>query len=67
MDRLSNDPAYKNVAVFTVDYDSSKDLLREWKVADRATLLAFKGKTEKLRSTNQTRPEEIQKIFEASR
>ena len=67
MDRLSNEPGYKDVAVFTVDYDSSKDVLREWKVANRATLLAFRGKTEKLRSTNQTQPEEIRKIFEAAR
>ena len=67
MDRLSREPGYKDVAVFSVDYDSSKDVLRQWKVADRATLLAFKGKTEKLRTVNETKPEDIRKVFEASR
>jgi thioredoxin 1 len=67
VNRLSDDPRYKDVAVFTLDYDSGKDVLREWKVGQRATLLAFKGKTEKLRTVNDTDPEAIRKIFEASR
>ena len=67
MNRLSNDPRYKGIAVFTVDYDTGKDVLREWKVSQRATLLAFKGKTEKVRTVNETDPEAIRKVFEAAR
>ena len=67
MNRLSNDPRYKNTAVFTVDYDSGKDVLRQWKVSQRATLLAFKGTTEKARTVNETDPEAIRKVFEAAR
>ena len=66
MDRLSRDPRFGKVVVFVVDFDSSKDLLRGWKVSQQSTLLAFKGKTEMLRSTGVTDPEAIQKIFEAS-
>lgn len=66
MDRLSRDPRFTKVVVFEVDFDSSKELLRRWKVSQQSTLLAFKGKTEVLRSTGVTDPEGIQKIFEAS-
>jgi hypothetical protein len=54
------------VTVFTVDFDSSKDTLRQWKVSQQSTLLAFKGKAEKMRSTAQTEEAAIRKIFEAS-
>ena len=52
--------------MFEVDFDSSKEVLRRWKVSQQSTLLAFKGKTEMLRSTGVTDPAGIQKIFEAS-
>jgi hypothetical protein len=66
VDRLSTDPKYAKVAVFRVDFDSSKDLLKQWKVAYQSTLLAFKGKTEKMRSTNETAEAEIRKVFDAA-
>ncbi len=66
MDRLSNDPRFAKVAVYQVDFDSSKELLRRWKVSQQSTLLAFKGKTEAMRSTAVTDPADIQKLFEAA-
>jgi thioredoxin 1 len=66
VDRLSRDPRFGKVLVLEVDFDSSKELLRRWKVSQQSTLLAFKGKTETLRSTGVTDPEGIRKIFEAS-
>lgn len=66
MDRLSTDPAFAKVAVFRVDFDSSKNVLRELNVHHQATVIAYKGKTEKARSVNDGRPEEIRKVFEAS-
>jgi hypothetical protein len=54
------------VTVFTVDFDSSKDVLRQWKVSQQSTLLAFKGKTETMRSASETEEAAIRKIFEAS-
>jgi thioredoxin 1 len=66
VDRLSQDPAFKDVTVFTVDFDSSKELLRRWKVAQQGTLIAFKGKTETLRSTGDVEPDAIRKVFQAA-
>ena len=66
MDRLSTEPKFAKVIVFRVDFDSSKDLLRQWKVQQQATLIAFKGKTERTRSVSESEPEAIRKVFEAS-
>jgi thioredoxin 1 len=66
VDRLSTDARYAKLAVFSVDFDSSKDLLRQWKVNQQGTLIAFKGKAEKTRSTGDTDAEAIKKIFEAA-
>ena len=67
MNRLSTEADFSTVRVFRVDFDSSKDLLREWKVGQQSTLIAFKGKVEQLRSSGETEPAALRKIFEASR
>ena len=66
MDRLSNDPKYKGVKVFRLDYDKQKDAMKQLKVTERATLIAFKGKTEKTRSTGEVDPKALEKVFEAA-
>jgi hypothetical protein len=65
--RLSTDPAFAKVKVFKVDFDTSDDLLRQWRVAQQSTLIAFKGRAERLRSIGQTEPSALRKVFEASR
>ena len=67
MHRLSTEPEFSAVRVFRVDFDSSKDLLREWKVGQQSTLIAFKGKVERLRSSGDTEVAALRKIFEAAR
>ena len=67
VDRLSDDPRFANVTVYQVDFDSSKTLLRQWKVTQQSTLLAFKGKAERMRSTGVVEPAEIEKVFAAAR
>jgi len=64
--RLSNDPRYKGVAVFTLDYDNGKDVMKQLKVSQRASLLAFKGAAEKSRMVNETSEDAIRKIFDAA-
>jgi hypothetical protein len=66
VDRLSNDPRFKNVKVFRLDYDKQKDAMRSLKVSERSTLIAFKGKTEKTRSTGDVDPKSLEKLFEAA-
>jgi thioredoxin 1 len=64
--RLTNDPAFAGVTVFKVDFDSSKGVLREWKVSQQSTLIAFKGTKETLRSTGETDPGALRKLFQAA-
>jgi thioredoxin len=65
--RLSTEPQFSKVKVFKVDFDSSQDLPRQWKVTQQSTLIAFKGRAERLRSIGQTEPGALRKVFEASR
>jgi hypothetical protein len=65
--RLSTDPEFATVKVFKVDFDSSQDVLRQWKVGQQSTLIAFKGKAERLRSIGQTDAAALRKVFEAAR
>lgn len=66
MNRLSTDARFAGVKVFRVDFDSSKALLREWKVQYQSTLLAFKGTSERLRSTGETGEAALRRVFEAA-
>ena len=66
MHRLSKEARFKDVAVFTVDYDSAKDVLKQLNVTMRATLVAFKGKTEKTRLVYDADAGKILKVFEAA-
>src|SRR5258708_29252157 len=40
-----------DLTVFNIDFDSQKDLLKEFGVQKQSTLIVFSGKTEKGRST----------------
>ena len=66
MHRLTNDQAFSSVTVFKVDFDSSKELLREWKVTQQSTLIAFKGTKETRRSTGETDADALRKVFQAA-
>jgi thioredoxin 1 len=59
-------PAYANVAVFEVDFDSQKDALQLLKATSQSTLISFKGKTEASRSVGETKPDAIEAVFRAA-
>ena len=67
MDRLSKDPRFKDVRVFVLDYDSSKDVLKQLGVTQQATLLAYKGRTETTRLVYDANAEKIRQVFEGAR
>ena len=48
------------VSVFTIDYDSQKGLVRQFKVQKQSTLIVFKGKDEVARTLGVTDPKAIQ-------
>lgn len=52
--------------MFRIDFDSGKEYLRQLKVNQQSTLIAFKGKTERMRSVGETDPDALGKIFEAA-
>jgi thiol-disulfide isomerase/thioredoxin len=64
---LASDGAFKskNLVVFVVDF-ADKTTLKELNVADRSTLVAFHGKTERARSSFVTDPAEIRGLFSSA-
>jgi len=63
---LEKDPKFADAVIFSVDFDSQKDVLREFRVSMQSTLIAFRGKTEETRATGVTDPAKIRALFERS-
>jgi thioredoxin 1 len=51
---LTADPKFKDLAYFTIDFDSRKDLVRRFGARMQSTLIAFKGAKEQGRSVGET-------------
>ena len=56
-------PAFKDYTVLEVDFDTQPDALRQFKVTQQSTLIVFKGKAEKGRSTGDTRKDSIEALL----
>jgi thiol-disulfide isomerase/thioredoxin len=61
---LLNDPKYKDLVLFMVDFDTQKDLLRRLDVRAQSTFVAFKGTQEVGRSTGETDKAAIEALFD---
>jgi thioredoxin 1 len=61
---LEKDPKFASAVIFSVDFDSQKDVLKQLRVSVQSTLIAFKGKTEEARATGVTDPAAIRALFE---
>ena len=59
---LAEEPAYKALTIFDVDYDTQKDALRELKVQKQSTLVVFKDKAEAGRAVGITKREAIEAV-----
>ena len=57
--KLAAEPQYKDLAIFDVDFDSRKDVLRIFGAQSQSTLIVFKGKQETARSVGSTDPDAI--------
>ncbi len=51
--------ANPKLVVFEVDFDTAKDVLKQFNVQYQSTLISFKGKAEVARSTGATDPQAI--------
>lgn len=58
----SIEKAKPKLVVYTIDYDNSKDLLRQLRVQSQSTLIVFKGAQEVGRSTGDTKPDGIESL-----
>ena len=54
LSELMADPKFKNLVYFVVDFDSQKDVVKNFGVRMQSTLIAFKGATETGRSVGET-------------
>lgn len=63
VDALLQQPAYRDVAVLTVDFDTEKPVLRRFNVSAQSTLIAFKGGKEAGRSVGDTTTAGIEGLF----
>ncbi|MFZ4533958.1 MAG: thioredoxin family protein [Alsobacter sp.] len=52
--QLRDDPRFKDLVVFRVDYDGQKDVVKKFNVRSQSTLIAFKGTAEAGRSVGDT-------------
>jgi thioredoxin 1 len=59
IDKLTAEPQYKDLAIFDVDFDSRKDVLRLFGAQRQSTLIVFKGSQETGRSVGSTDASEI--------
>jgi thioredoxin 1 len=59
-------PEFKDVAVFTVDFDSQKDVLQKLNVRSQSTLITFKGKAEVSRTVGETKADAIERQLKAA-
>lgn len=56
--------AEPRLVVFDVDFDSSKELLKQWHVQTQSALIVYKGANEVGRSTGQTDPAAIRALVD---
>lgn len=66
LEKLTADPAYKELKIFEIDFDSQKDLLRKLRVQSQSTLIVYKGKVEEGRSTGDTAEASISTLLHKS-
>lgn len=54
LDELSSEPRYASLVRFRVDFDSQKDLVKQFKARTQSTLVLYKGRNEVARSVGET-------------
>jgi len=66
LEKLTADPAYKDLKIFEIDFDSQTDLLRSLHVQKQSTLIVYKGNAEQGRSTGDTAEASISTLLHKS-
>ncbi len=63
---LLKQPDFKDMEVFTVDFDNQKDALKALGVTRQSTLIAFKGSKETMRNVGVTDPKAIEDLMRSA-
>jgi len=63
LSKLKSEARFKDLASFSIDFDSQKDLLKKFNVRMQSTLIVFKGKQEVGRSTGDTNAASIEQLL----
>jgi thioredoxin len=66
LSELMADPKFKDLAYFTIDFDSQKDLVRQFGAQKQSTLIAFHGSTERARSVGDSKRDSITALVSKS-
>jgi len=64
LSQLMADPAFKDLIVYQVDFDTQKDVVRALGAQMQSTLVVFHGAAEKGRSTGDTNAESIKALLQ---
>lgn len=59
LEKLAARPEFKSLAIFTVDFDTQKPVVRAFGARSQSTLIAFRGGKETARSVGDTDPDSI--------
>ncbi len=67
LQKLQADAAFRDLQVFQVDFDSQKDIVKAMGAQMQSTLIVFRGKDERGRSTGQTDADAIRALLDKSK
>ncbi|EFI53328.1 MULTISPECIES: thioredoxin family protein [Afipia] len=63
IDRLVENPAFGDLVIYKVDFDTQKDVVRSFGAQTQSTLIVFRGPKEKGRSVGDTDPDSIKALL----
>lgn len=63
LDKLMEEPKYKNYVFLRVNFDTQKDVQRQFKAPVQSTLIVYHGDKEVARSVGETQPEWIEDLL----
>ncbi|MEH3118113.1 MAG: thioredoxin family protein [Methylorubrum populi] len=61
---LAAEPRFRDLAVFTIDFDSRRDLVRRFGARMQSTLIVYRGKAEVGRLVGEAQAEWIEQLLE---
>ena len=64
IEALATEPRFHELMIFEIDFDSQKDLVREFEAFRQATLIAFKGSEEVGRSIYDSQAHSIEALLD---